>query len=95
MNLFKKYITKVIGLTQNHFEQLENLILKEEISKNKYLVTPGTVCGFLAFVNTGILRYYIDKEGDEFNIDFHFPAGFASVPSSCPQIRTGPTPPPS
>ena len=82
MNLFKEYIINEIRLTENHFEQLDNLILKEEMSKNTYLITPGTVCDFLAFVNTGVLRYYIDKDGDEFNIDFHFPASFASAYSS-------------
>lgn len=82
MELLKQYIIKEIGLTEKHFEYLSTLMVKKKLSKNDYLIQPGKTCDFIAFVNTGILRYYIDKEGEEFNIDFHLPESFASAYSS-------------
>lgn len=82
MKILKDYIITEIGLSEKSFNQLSSLMIKKEIKKNEYLIRPGKICNFIAFVNNGILRYYIDKDGEEFNIDFHLQATFASAYSS-------------
>ncbi|RNL93396.1 Crp/Fnr family transcriptional regulator [Sinomicrobium pectinilyticum] len=82
MEQLKQLIIKKTGLTDNHFEQLYSFMTQIWIDKNDCLIAPGRVCDFIGFVNSGILRYYIDKGGAEFNIDFHLPGSFASAYSS-------------
>ncbi|MCL6220328.1 Crp/Fnr family transcriptional regulator [Zunongwangia pacifica] len=54
----------------------------QTIQKKEYLITPGKAGDFIAFVNSGVLRYFIGKDGSEYNIDFHLEATFASAYSS-------------
>lgn len=82
MEVFKKYIIDEIGLTETHFNRLSSLVIKKEIKKNASIIAPGKICDFIAFVNKGILRYYREKDGSEFNIDFHLQSRFTSAYSS-------------
>lgn len=78
----KQYMIDEIGLTEKHFNQLQSMMVQKKLFKNENLIVPGKVCGFIAFVKKGILRYYIDNDRSEINIDFHPEGSFASAYSS-------------
>ncbi|WP_272652689.1 MULTISPECIES: Crp/Fnr family transcriptional regulator [Maribacter] len=82
MENLKQYFIDEIGLTEKHFNRLKSLVVQKKLIKNENLITPGKICDFIAFVKTGILRYYIDDDGSEINIDFHVEGSFASAYSS-------------
>ena len=52
--------------------ECDEVILK----KKEYLLRQGQVCSFIGFVETGVLRSYIEKEGEDYISDFHFQGSF-------------------
>jgi CRP-like cAMP-binding protein len=46
--------------------------------KKEFLIQEGETCSFIGFLETGVLRSYILKDGNEFNIDFYLPGSFVS-----------------
>ena len=76
--VLENLIIKEIGLSLDLFRRLvaecDEVILK----KKEYLLRQGQVCSFIGFVETGVLRSYIEKEGEDYISDFHFQGSFAT-----------------
>lgn len=66
------------GLTNTHYSQFQEILKKVHLEKNEYLLNPDEVCNFIAFVEKGLLRSFIMKDGNEFNMDFYLPETFVS-----------------
>jgi len=78
MNQIRELLIKEIGLKNEHFIKLESLLKPVELKRKQHLLQVGQTCSFIGFVESGILRSYILKEGDEFNMDFYLPGTFVS-----------------
>jgi CRP-like cAMP-binding protein len=66
------------GLNISHYNQLQEITSKVHLKKNDFLLRPDSICNFIGFVEEGLLRSYIIKDGNEFNMDFYLPETFVS-----------------
>lgn len=78
MEEFKHILIENCGYNKDHLDQIEKCIRKVCLQKNDFLSNAGNVCSYIGFVESGILRSYIFKEDNEFNIDFYLPGSFVS-----------------
>lgn len=78
MDTLRKIPAENIGLTDEQVGQLEQIFRKENHKKKDFLIQSGQTCSFIGFVESGILRSYILKDGEEFNVDFSIPGSFVS-----------------
>ncbi len=78
MDTLAKILTEKIGLTDEQFGQLVQIFRKENLNKRDFMIQAGQTCSFIGFVERGIIRSYILKDGEEFNVDFSIPGSFVS-----------------
>ncbi|GAE84414.1 Crp/Fnr family transcriptional regulator [Bacteroides reticulotermitis] len=74
----EKLITKKIGLSHELYERLINLSDKVLLQKKDFLLQQGKVCTFIGFVESGVLRSFIEKEGEDYISDFYFQGSFTT-----------------
>jgi CRP-like cAMP-binding protein len=78
METLKDIFINEIGLNEEHLIQFGKILKRVHLQKKEFLIEAGDVCSFIGFVQKGILRTYVLKEDDEFNIDFHVPNSVVS-----------------
>ncbi len=78
MKEFKKHIKKIVSLSEEEWDILKNGFKKISYSKGDLILSEGEHCDFIGFVETGLFRFYIIKEGNEKTTDFWFPLDFFS-----------------
>lgn len=71
-NLRKTFIEE-IGLSAAFYEQFLSLSKTVHLRKKEYLIQEGNICKFIGFVQTGVLRSFFVKDGEEYNSDFYLP----------------------
>ena len=65
-----KTIAALIQLDQRDKDIIARLFREVKLAKGEYFLREGEICQQLGFVTEGILRYYIDKEGEERTYNF-------------------------
>jgi len=80
-------IKSLIKLTKAE-EVLVSQLFKEKLyRKGEYFLEEGKICNLVGFVDKGIMRYYINDEGEEKNYDFAQEGQFVcDMESFAPQI---------
>ncbi len=78
MDSFKDFLVDTLDFNDGQLMQLDQVVNAVTLQKNDYLIKAGSICGFIGFVESGVLRSYILKEGNEFNVDFYLPGSFVS-----------------
>jgi CRP-like cAMP-binding protein len=63
-------IQQVITLTPPDKEVISSLFKKKVYKKGEFFLADGQVCKQVGYVNKGILRYYINHDGEEKTYDF-------------------------
>ena len=71
-----KEIKKVIPLTENIFREFGKMLTVVHLEKGQVWEHEGKLASHLAFVNNGILRKYMQKNGNEFIEDFFINGDF-------------------
>jgi CRP-like cAMP-binding protein len=63
---FRAYLTSKAAFTNAELEQLEAAALVQKLKRRAYLLRPGDVCRYMAFVVSGCLRLYrTDEDAQE------------------------------
>jgi CRP-like cAMP-binding protein len=57
----------------NRFLESSDII---QLKKKEFFVRQGEICRSLGIIESGVLRSYIEKDGEEFIKDFYFPGMF-------------------
>jgi CRP-like cAMP-binding protein len=78
MKTLKDIFINEIGLNEEHLIQFGKILKIIHLQKKEFLIEAGDICSFMGFVQEGVLRTYVYKEGEEYNIDFHLPNSFVS-----------------
>lgn len=65
MNSFKQFIEKYTPLTAGEWKQISECFEEKIIEKDEIILAEGTVCKHLYFLESGLLRYFISKEGND------------------------------
>ncbi len=78
METLKDIFINEIGLNDEHLIQFGKILKRIHLQKKEFLIETGDICSFIGFVQGGVLRTYVGKGDEEFNIDFHMPNSFVS-----------------
>ncbi|MTI32762.1 Crp/Fnr family transcriptional regulator [Xanthovirga aplysinae] len=78
MNNFRDILIDKIGLQEEHYLNLSKVLKKVYLKKKDFLLKAGNICSFIGFIQEGVLRSYVQKDGDEFNIDIYLQGSFVS-----------------
>jgi CRP-like cAMP-binding protein len=74
----KNIFVSDMGLTDAHYQQFVDSLKTVHLAKKEILQHADSVCNFIGYVEKGVLRSYIQKESDEFNLDFYLPCTWVS-----------------
>ena len=56
MKSFKNILTNKIGLDEEHYIPLENVLKRLKLKKKEFLIKEGETCSFIGFQETGVQR---------------------------------------
>ena len=69
VNNLISYCSRYIEFTDSDKKALESNFQKINIKRKEYLLKEGMVCDFVAFLNSGVIRHYHIKYGNEITCD--------------------------
>jgi CRP-like cAMP-binding protein len=65
MNLFRQFIEKYTSLSDQEWSEIESCLVRKEVKKEQLILEEGKVCKHLYFLKSGLLRFFIQKDGQE------------------------------
>jgi CRP-like cAMP-binding protein len=65
MNPFKSFIEHYTELAASDWEKISTLVKSRQIAKGAILLEEGKICRHLYFLEKGLLRYYLMKDGND------------------------------
>lgn len=71
-------IRSIENISDNSLELLHNCIKQKNIDKEQFLLTEGSVCKKIYFVEKGLLRSFYNKDGKDVNLDFFLENSFTT-----------------
>lgn len=81
------HMRQVINLSATDVEIIERLFKPSKLDKGEYFLKEGKVCRHIGFINKGLLRYYINQEGEEKTFSFGYEGCFfTDYESFIPQV---------
>lgn len=86
MELLIQAIRKYIPFSPADEAVVQMLFRRKEYKKGEHLLTAGEVCRYLIFIESGLVRYYITKDGEDRTNYFNKEGDFVCYyPSFLPQ----------
>jgi CRP-like cAMP-binding protein len=82
MDALRELFDKKIKLSKERYNQFMDLSKTVSLRKKEFLIKENTICSFMGFLEAGVLRSILIKEGEEFTSDFFFENSFVSVYTS-------------
>lgn len=71
-------VTQELKLPMAYYDRLSEKLETKTIRKRVFLLEEGHVCTFVGFVETGVLRSFRERNGEEFISDFFVPGSFVT-----------------
>jgi CRP-like cAMP-binding protein len=65
MMAFRKFIENYVSVPDNEWKIIEQAFERKEFTKNEIILTEGTICRYFYFLEKGLIRYYIFKDGND------------------------------
>jgi CRP-like cAMP-binding protein len=88
IDILLNYCSKFIQLTEFDKEAIELNFKPIQIKRKDFLLKEGMVCDFVAFLNSGVIRHYHIKDGNEITCDItlsnNFITDFKSLTQDIP-----------
>lgn len=85
----KQYIDQFVDLGEQEWQYFVAALKFKEVPKKGFLLEPGQICDFVAFVNQGNFRMYRIVDGKDVTTNFIFSGNFATNYSSCVSLTPG------
>lgn len=63
-------IKSIISLSEGEEERIRTIFKMKFYRKGDYLLKEGQICKEVGFINEGLVRYFINKDGEELIYDF-------------------------
>jgi CRP-like cAMP-binding protein len=90
MNLLIQTIKDQISISERDIVVIENLFHRKFFKKGEHLLSDGEICRYITFIESGLVRYYINNDGTQqthyFNKEGEFVCDYMSflpqVPSN-------------
>ena len=84
-------IRQIIPLHEEDILLIHSLFQPLLLEKGDYFVQPGQVCPYAGFIQTGLVRYFVNQDGDEkiysFGLENDFVCDYESFLSQRPCLR--------
>ena len=58
-------INQIISLSENEAQLIKQLFTEKKLRKGEHFLREGQVCQSVAMISAGLVRYYINEDGDE------------------------------
>ena len=68
----KKYCLEIVDFTSIEIDLIETYFTKKSLNKKEFLLEDKEVCYFIGFIQTGSIRHFHLKDGDEITCDISF-----------------------
>lgn len=68
----KKYCQNLIPFSENELDIIDDYFKVKTLKKKEFLLQNENICDFVAFVNSGSIRHFHIKNGDEKTCDISF-----------------------
>jgi CRP-like cAMP-binding protein len=82
MELLFNVLKEIISISDNEVSFIKNLFHARSIKKGDLVINAGELGRYIAFIETGLVRYYVDIDGAEktlcFNKEGEFVCGYVS-----------------
>lgn len=65
MDEFRKFIENYTALSDNEWKEISACFQHKTLQKDEILLQEGKICRHLYFIESGLLRYFIIKEGND------------------------------
>lgn len=65
MQPIRQFIEKYTALSDTDWKKIADIFSQKTIEKDTILLEEGKICKHLYFVETGLLRFYINKDGND------------------------------
>lgn len=62
---FKSFINNYVEISEADWKRVEEQLTKQTYQKNELILREGQICKDLFFLQTGLLRYFTMREGEE------------------------------
>jgi CRP-like cAMP-binding protein len=82
METLQQLFVEKMKLSNEHYEQFMQLSKTVVLRHKDFLIKENTICSFIGFVETGVLRSILIKDGEEYTSDFFFAGSIVSVYTS-------------
>ncbi|MFD0795438.1 Crp/Fnr family transcriptional regulator [Mucilaginibacter litoreus] len=82
MTVLKEIFTGQMGLKESHYQTFIQTAQLKTIEKKDHFIKAGSVCNYIGFINSGLMRSYVQGKAAEHNTDFYFENYFVSAYSS-------------
>jgi CRP-like cAMP-binding protein len=82
MEAIKELLIEKIGLNGLHLEKFLEVAELRQLKKKDYLIQAGAICDFVGLITDGLMRSFVENDGEEYNTDFYFDNYFVSAYSS-------------
>jgi CRP-like cAMP-binding protein len=65
MQTFKQFIENYISLSNSDWQKITQCFEQRVLEKDEILLAEGKICKHLYFIESGLLRFYINKDGND------------------------------
>ncbi|CAN5574895.1 Crp/Fnr family transcriptional regulator [soil metagenome] len=65
MNFLIDRINQIIRLSEDEAQLIKQLFTEKKLKKGEHFLREGQVCHEVAMISTGLVRYYINEDGNE------------------------------
>jgi CRP-like cAMP-binding protein len=65
MNPFRQFIEKYTTISDQEWAEVETCLIRKKVKKEQLILEEGKVCKHLYFLESGLLRFFIQKDGQE------------------------------
>lgn len=72
MHPFRAFLENYMPLQKSDWQQLEKVLERKELPARKFLLKEGETEDFVYFLESGIVRFFYDRDGDDKTFSFIF-----------------------
>ena len=65
MHPLRRFITNYTSLSNAEWSQIETCLVRQEVAKGTLILAEGKICRHLYFLESGLLRFFILKDGND------------------------------
>lgn len=65
MLALRNFIESYVTISESDWKIISDCFERKEVDKNQIILNEGSICNHLYFLESGLLRYFINKDGNE------------------------------